>query len=128
MVLDFYDRMRGFKGETPNKFTVAMGELIRNARIEAKLTQAEFAEKAYMRQATVSDIEKGKREASVTELLYISFVLNKPVAFFFPKTLSYMVDENSLSLAEQELILNARYLSETDLKKIIAQIKAINDL
>ena len=33
-----------YKGEVPNKFTVAMGKLIRKARLEAKMSQAELAE------------------------------------------------------------------------------------
>ena len=46
MVLDLYDRMRGFQAETPNKFTLAMGELIRQARVEARITQKELAAKS----------------------------------------------------------------------------------
>ena len=128
MVMDLYDRMRGFKSETPNKFTIAMGELIRQVRIDAKLTQSELAEIAYMRQATVSDIEKGKREASASELLYICNAVKKPISYFFPIRFFNLVDESSLSSLEQELLLNARYLSESDLTKIIAQIKAIAGL
>jgi transcriptional regulator with XRE-family HTH domain len=128
MVLDLYDQIRGFKSEIPNNFTVAMGERIRSARNEANLTQGQLAEKAYLRQATISDMEKGKREPSVSELLSISFVLSKPLAYFFPKGQAYVIDETSLSKLEQELILNARNLSESDLKKIIAQIKAIISL
>lgn len=128
MVLDLYDRMRGFKSETPNKFTLAMGELIRKARVEARITQKELAERIYHRQATISDIESGKREASSMDLFYLSHVLKKPITYFYSHYYPDRLDNNVLTLLEQELLLNAKHLDEGDLKKIIAQIKAINDL
>lgn len=63
-LFDFWEKARSFKSEIPNKFTIAMGELVRKARQEAKFTQGELAKKTYMGQASVSDIENGKREAT----------------------------------------------------------------
>lgn len=128
MVLDLYDRMRGFKSETPNKFTIAMGELIQKARVEARITQKELAQRIFRRQATISDIESGKREASSEDLYYLSYVLKKPITYFYSNDFPYKLDNNGLTLLEQELLINAKHLNESDLKKIIAQIKAIVDL
>jgi transcriptional regulator with XRE-family HTH domain len=128
MVLDLFDRIYGYKDEIPNELTLGMGKLIRDARNELKITQSELAEKAHLRQATISDLEKGKREASSSDLLYLSMALKKPVVYFFPKSLANIIDNNTLSPVEQELIMSARYLSDIDQNKIIAQIKAIINL
>lgn len=118
-------------GSIPNKFTIFMGEQIRKARLEAKMSQAELAEKAHFRQAAISQIESGKREVSSSELIYLSFSLNKPISYFFPiKYLNLVVEgENSqLTILEQELLIQARRLNNEDLRKLIAQAKALADL
>jgi transcriptional regulator with XRE-family HTH domain len=127
-VFDRWEKARGFKAEIPNKFTVAMGKLVREARQEAKLTQGELAEKAYMRQATVSDIENGKREATTSEVVYLSGALEKPIGFFYPIFSKYNDDSGKLTDLEQELLLQARKLSDEDLRKIVAQVKALAEL
>ena len=35
----------------PNKFTVSMGKLIKQARIDANISQEELAERAYLKQS-----------------------------------------------------------------------------
>jgi transcriptional regulator with XRE-family HTH domain len=127
-VFDRWEKARAFKAEIPNKFTVAMGNLIRDARQEAKLTQGDLAEKAYMRQATVSDIENGKREATSSEVVYLSFALEKPIGYFYPIFSKYNDDSGKLTDLEQELLLQARKLSNDDLRKVIAQVKALAEL
>lgn len=127
-MFDRWEKARGFKAEIPNKFTVAMGKLVREARQEAKLTQGELAEKAYMRQATVSDIENGKREATTSEVVYLSGALEKPIGFFYPIFSKYNDDSGKLTDLEQELLLQARKLSDEDLRKIVAQVKALAEL
>jgi ribosome-binding protein aMBF1 (putative translation factor) len=47
-------------GKTPNKYTIAMGELIRKAREEVGLNQDELAEKIYRKRLAVSQMEMGK--------------------------------------------------------------------
>ncbi len=105
-----------------------MGELIRKARTEAQPSQGELAEATNFNQASVSQIETGKRSVTAEEIVYLSNALNKPIQYFFSMDFLHPVDENSLSILEQDLLSNARYLDENDLRKIIAQIKAINNL
>lgn len=112
----------------PNRFTLELGELIRKARAESKLSQAELAKYAYLSQTSVSQIEKGNRSVSAEEIIYLSDALNKPISYFYSMPFLHPVDEGSLSVLEQELLLNSRMLCESDLRKIIAQIKAINNL
>jgi len=128
MLSDFLDRLT-VKGDVPNKFTIGMGELIRKARIESKMSQAELSKKAYFRQAAISQVETGKREVSSTDLLYLSFALNKPITYFFPKWLMVeKSDENNLAPLEIELLMHIRKLDDDDLRRLIAQARALVQL
>ena len=72
---------------TPNEFTIAMGELIRLAREEKGKSQSDLAKELNRRQATISDIENGKSEIGVLTLIQFALVLEKPISYFFPKSL-----------------------------------------
>ncbi|MCA9932962.1 MAG: helix-turn-helix domain-containing protein [Anaerolineales bacterium] len=120
------------QGEMPNKFTRAMGKLIRAARQEANLTQEVLAKLIYKRQAAVSDMENGKVEPSASTLLLLCHALNKPLGYFFPQNMwKVEINEDELDSEEQELILHARRLSrysnESELTKLIAQVRALAD-
>lgn len=93
------------------------------------MSQAELAEKAYFRQAAVSQIETGKRDVTASEVVYLSYALNKPITYFYPARLSHLkIEDNDLSMLEQELLMQARRLDPDDLKRLIAQAKALADL
>lgn len=116
-------------GNPPNKYTKAMGELIRKAREEAGITQDELAQKIYRRRAAVSDMENGKVEFSVLVLPSLSSALNKPISYFFPKGIIENIQEDSLSPLEQELLLNFRSLWDERVQRLaLAQIKSISNL
>ena len=118
-----------YKQSIPNWFTIGMGELIREARKEAQMSQADLAEGIFRRQASISDIENGKREVTASELLYLSYTLNKPITYFIPeKYKRNMHIEENLSELERELLIQAKELSTEDMKRVIAQIKALSDL
>ncbi len=127
-MVDLLELLMSDKPNLPNKFTIALGELVRKARTDANISQKDLAWNAHINQAAISLIETGKRSVSAEELVYLSNALNKPIPYFFSMGMLHPIDENSLSILEQELVQNARQLNETDLKKIIAQIKAINNL
>ncbi len=119
-------------GELPNKFTKAVGQLIRNARNEANMSQAELAKLIYRRQAAVSDMENGKMEPTASTLLLMSYALNKPVGYFFPREQGMVeVYEEDLTAIEQELIFHSRrivnFADEAELMKVIAQVKVLAD-
>lgn len=127
MISNFLDRSN--KGSLPNNFTLGMGELIRQARVESKMSQAELAEKTYISQAAISQIETGKREVSAAELAYLSYALNKPITYFFPKWLKTEErDPESLSPLEKELVMQVSQLDDADLRRLIAQARALVDL
>jgi len=127
MIENLMSGLFGSGKNTPNKFTIKMGENIRKARLESGLSQAELAKFVYVSQAAISDMENGKREVSSTELLSFSNTLNKPLSYFFPE--DYLVESrlNKLSPLYLDLLMQAKRLSDDDLKKIIAQIRALID-
>jgi transcriptional regulator with XRE-family HTH domain len=116
------------KEPLPNKFTRAMGDLIRKAREESRISQAELAEKIYRRQAAISDIERGRMEVSATTLMQLSFILNKPISYFFPQGWISDLPPEKLSQSEQELLIQVHRLDEDDIKRLTAQARAIADL
>lgn len=127
-MLDWLDKTNGFKDELPNKFSRAMGELIRQARIEAKMSQAELAEKAYFRQAAISQIETGKRDVTASAVLYLSIALNRSITYFYPLRLfDIKIEDDELTILERELMMQVKRLGSDDLRKLIAQAKAIAD-
>ena len=128
MVKDFLERAKGQRDTLPNSFTIELGELIRKARNEANLSQGELAEKAYFNQAAISLIEQGKRSVSAEEIIYLSIALNKPILYFFSNILNQRNEEVELTVLEEELLIQARKLDPDNLKRIIAQIRAIINL
>ena len=81
------------KQSAPNKFTVEMGKKVRSAREEAGLLQGELARMVGRRQATISDIEHGKKEMGLSTLVLIAAALEKPIPYFFPASLSADLNE-----------------------------------
>lgn len=106
-----------------------MGERIRKARLETKMSQSDLADLAYFRQASISQIEAGKRAVSASEVLYLSIALNKPIVYFYPLELFNIQFDvgQELSFLEQELLMQTRRLAYDDLRKLIAQARALAD-
>jgi transcriptional regulator with XRE-family HTH domain len=128
MFRSFFEELRGHKDNIPNKFTIHLGELIRKARLDADMTQAELAERAYFSQTAISQIEQGKRDVSVAEIIYFSAALDKSILYFFQPYADLSGNDIDLSPLETELVNQARKLSTEDLRKLVAQTKAIVDL
>ena len=126
--MKFIDQVleKSVQGDKPNKFTLGMGELIRKAREESGLTQRELASMIYRRQAALSEIENGLMEPGAETLLLLSAHLEKSISYFFPAKYRKLIEIGELSESEQELLIQSRKLSNGDLQKIIAQVKAIN--
>lgn len=85
--LDFIQRLKNNDVKTPNEFTKLVGELIREAREQHHLSQVDLAGKINRRPATISEIENGKSDISIQTLLALAIVLEKPISYFFPKSL-----------------------------------------
>jgi transcriptional regulator with XRE-family HTH domain len=128
MVLDLLSHWFSDSGDVPNRFTVAMGKLIREARLEARMSQKELARLIYRRQGTLSDIENGKIRVDTETIVYLALNLNKPVSYFFPERLVPRVACEGLSVQEQELLLLVRQLDDDDLARLIAIARSFFDL
>ena len=68
----------------PNKQINALGELIRKARQDAGLTQAQLAKKIHLKRLAVSEMENGKVEISAQTIPLLASSLDKPISYFFP--------------------------------------------
>ena len=126
MVLDSIRNLIADKDPTPNKFTIAMGELIRKAREEAGMSQAELAQMIYRRQATLSDIENGKTEANTSTLILLAAALDKPPSYFYPPFVYREMKPDKLSPLEQDLLTAFQNIWSDHLKKVaIDQVRTL---
>ncbi len=116
------------KDEDPNRFTKGMGELIRKAREESGYSQRELASLIYRRQAALSEMENGLMQPDAGTLFILSRILNKPITYFYPEPYKPDPQNEELSESEKELLIQSQRLSDDDLRRIIAQVKAIAEL
>ena len=127
MVLDALSKLINDKEPNPNKFTIAMGELIKKAREDAGLSQEQLANMIYRRRATVSDMENGKVEVAAGTLALLAAALDKPITYFYPRWMKRDIQEDNLTSEEHELIMCFRYLYLDELQRIaIEQVKALS--
>lgn len=115
-------------GSMPNKFTLGMGKLIRDARAEEGYSQAELAQLIHRRQASLSDMENGKMQPAAETLLFLSIALRKPLSYFFPGHYGERIRLEKIDPLEQELLMQAHRLDDDDLRRLIAQARALVNL
>ena len=60
-----------------------IGQIIREARINQKITQENLSETLDLTPAFIGHIERGSRSVSLTTLVCIANVLNIPIHYFF---------------------------------------------
>lgn len=82
--IEIIDKLKNNQLETPNDLTIAMGQLIKKAREEKGMSQAELAQEMKRRQGTISAIELGKSDISILTLFSFSLTLRKPISYFLP--------------------------------------------
>ena len=116
------------KEPVPNKLTIQMGELVRQAREDTGMSQAELARRIYRRRATISDIENGKSEVTISTLTLIAATLDKPISYFLPWFVYDNIKAEDLTSSEHELVLHFRRIGSNHLKQLaIKQTKLIPD-
>lgn len=114
------DWLKSEEPNLPNSFTIKMGKLIHEARSEMNMSQADLAEKAHLKQSSISRIEAGTRAISAEEILYLSDALNKPVEYFFGDEVG--------GKEIQEIIFGIRSLPSKDRNDIYRQTRFLLDL
>jgi transcriptional regulator with XRE-family HTH domain len=127
MLEKFFDLLKDEKSVLPNRFTRALGERIHAARTASHMTQSDLAERAYFKQSSISKIESGDKAVTAEEILYLCYALDKPILYFFPEEVTLEVNKDQLSILEKELLIQARRLDQKDLRKLVAQAKALAD-
>ena len=83
-----------------------MGELLRQARLEAGLTQRELCGERITRNM-LSQIENGAARPSMATLQYLADALGKPVSYFLGETV--LTDNQQLMLKARQAFSEKRY-------------------
>lgn len=112
-------------GPRPTSLTADMGKLIRRAREQAGMTQAELAERIPRRQASLSDIENGRMDIDAGTLVRLADILQKPITSLFPPWIIKMLQPEEVTPAEEELLILARELSPDQLALVLTQVRAL---
>jgi transcriptional regulator with XRE-family HTH domain len=127
--LERLDRLHDFFSDdypAPNKFTIGLGNLVRQARDEAGISQTKLAKLIFRRRATVSNIEAGKSKVTIPTLALIATALEKPITFFLPWFIYENLEPEEFSPLEQEMLLQFKSILADDLKRLaIRQTKEI---
>jgi transcriptional regulator with XRE-family HTH domain len=115
------------KEQREDKVNRYIRQRIHAARTERGMSQEQLARYLEKSRVTVSDLERGRVRVGAADLAIIAGALEKPIDFFYPPA-ARGVEKDDLSPAEQELVLQASYLSEDDLRKLVAQARALAEL
>lgn len=127
-ILDILADYLSYKEPVPNKFTIAVGKLVREARLESGLSQADLAKLIHRRRATISDIETGISEVGITTLSLISVALDKPITYFLTINVRARLKPDDLEIEEKELLMLFHKISNPKLREIaIRQAKLLAD-
>ena len=124
----FAERIRLFftRDNMPNKLSVAMGKLIKHAREEKGMSQAELAEKIYKRRPSMSEIENGKMYPDVQDLILLSYYLDKPLVYFIPDFAYRKTELSNLTEDETELLIQFRKIHNAGQRRIaIGQLRVL---
>ncbi|MDP2884294.1 MAG: XRE family transcriptional regulator [Ignavibacteria bacterium] len=93
---------------TTDAYPKHIGERIRSARIDLRLTQDQLAELVQLPRPSISNIESGNRAVDSMELVQIARALKKPISFFLELPIEQIQDEPLTVLYRSDEI------SETD--------------
>jgi len=73
-------------------------------------------------------MENGKMQPDAETLLFLAITLRKSISNFFPGYYGEKIRLENIDPLEQELHLHASSLSNGDLRRLIAQARALVDL
>lgn len=111
-----------YKDPKPNKFTLYMGNQIREARNEADFSQEELAKKLYLRRPTLSNIENGKVEVDASTLDLLSYYLKKPLTYFFPKPIYEELVQKDMDELSLEMQMHFEQIHGDELKRLVINL------
>jgi transcriptional regulator with XRE-family HTH domain len=117
------------KDSLPNRFTITMGKLIREAREGRGLSQTQLAEIIGKRRASISEIENGKMMVDVISLTMMANHLQKPITYFFPiHYIKAIHPTDELTIEEAEILVQFRKIKSDQQRKFaLQQVRSIAD-
>src|SRR5688500_1751539 len=118
MLEKIFDWLPEQQDNKPNKFTIYMGNSLKQAREEAGLSQADLAPKIYRRRATLSDIETGKADVDAGTLWLLSAILKKPLSYFYPPYARENMTPEEMGALEHELLMHFIAIRGEELQKL----------
>lgn len=122
MLKKFLDLFPEQEDPKPNKFTLYMGNAIKQAREEAEISQEELAEMIYRRRATLSDIETGKADVDAGTLWLLSAYLKKPLSYFYPDYARENMRPEEMGELEHELLMHFIEIRGENLQRLVIQL------
>lgn len=96
-----------------------LGKRIKKARLEKRLTQEKFAEILDLSVSFISQVEAGKKKLSLTRLIEVSNILEKPIDYFIT---GYEVQDNEYII---QIIKLLNQMSTTKQKLFLEILKLI---
>src|SRR5690349_11502829 len=102
---------RGKKGRA-TVLDIFAGRRLREARLEARLTQEELGRQLGLTFQAIQKYESGENRLSVGRLVAAAKILQKPISYFVPDETGS--DEKPLSSAEAELVGSFRRIKRDD--------------
>ncbi len=94
--------------ERENKFAIWIGDRVRQARMEANITQEQLAKITYSHLNTIGKIENGRVEPTITTLILIATALDKPITYFLPLPYEHRVTEGNLPDWMREAVIHMK--------------------
>ena len=100
-------------------------ERIRDARAERGMSQEDLARRIEKSRVAISDMERGRVQVSVSDLIFIATVLEKPLSYFLPYS-PLEASRGDLSPMEKELVYWFRQLGHAALENVaMSQLKTL---
>lgn len=117
------------KQEFFSSFVLRMGEKIRQARNERGWSQQQLAEAAFLRRATINDIENGKTNPTTDTLIMITQALDIPLISVIPLPPEQRAKEDDLPDWIRKALIHMKYITnETTQRQVIAMLEAAADV
>jgi len=107
-----------------DELNIGIGVKIREIRKSQKLNQAILAQNANIRQASLSDIENGKREIKISEMIEICSLLKVPLIKLLPASITMDWLIGNISDDEKKLVNLYRNMSEDDQVRLLGIAKS----
>ena len=108
-----------------NNFYTEIGSLIRQARIQSKISQQLFSQQLGISRASVVNIEKGKQRPSIHLLFEISFITGVDFNSLIPHILPSVATEKNTEVNDWKKIVNDKTTDKITRKAVLNFISSI---